>query len=241
MIYKESIGLIGGFGAFATRDFYTRLLKAFYTGKERDYPHILMDNNFTMPSRTRALLYGDDIEQVREMVSDSCRKLMNAGADHIILVCSTAHLFLPDIYKRVPGSEGVIIDIVDKLGQRLQRDDVSKCYVIAAEATLKWKLFDAKLTPYGIVVNSPDEGTWEYIRNRFIESVKQDKVTDEVKSDFISFILGNASEFRDKDGRIHVILGCTELPLLADSYSGEEIVFHDPLENIIDWLKDNLK
>lgn len=241
MIYKESIGLIGGFGGFATLDFFRRLLQAFNTGREREYPHIMMDNDFTMPSRTKALLYGDDIELVKEMISDSCSKLMNAGADHIILVCSTAHLFLPDVYERVPNSDSVILDIVDKMGQRLRQEKIDKCYVMATEATLKWQLFNNKFAPYNIDVHSPEEAEWSYIRNRFIESVKQDKITNEVKESFMGFIMEKAADLRDNDGKIHVILGCTELPLLADSKLDCDIVFHDPLENIIDWLKNNLK
>lgn len=49
-MYSEKIGIIGGFGAYAGLDFYKRLLECFSTGNERDYPHVIMDNNFTMPS-----------------------------------------------------------------------------------------------------------------------------------------------------------------------------------------------
>ena len=59
-MYKQTVGIIGGFGAYATLDFYDRFLTKFKSDCERDYPHIYMDNNYTMPSRTKALLYGDD-------------------------------------------------------------------------------------------------------------------------------------------------------------------------------------
>ena len=48
----NSIGIIGGFGAFATLDFFGRLLVRFRSDCERNYPRIVMDNNFRMPSRT---------------------------------------------------------------------------------------------------------------------------------------------------------------------------------------------
>lgn len=44
-MYKETIGLIGGFGAYATLNFYRRILEEFATDSERNYPHIIMDNN----------------------------------------------------------------------------------------------------------------------------------------------------------------------------------------------------
>ena len=241
MIYKESIGLVGGFGGFATLDFFRRLLNAFNTGWEREYPHILMDNDFTMPSRTKSLLYGDDLDQVKEMIAASNQRLIEAGADYIIWVCNTAHLFLQDVYDRVPGSEYRILDIVDKMGKRLQEENVKKCFIMAAEASLKWHLFDDKFAPYGIQVYSPSEADWSVIRNEFVEAVKQDKVTEEVKKHFIQFIRDRSSEVKGCDEKIHVVLGCTELPLLADEYDGDDIVFHDPLENILDWLKKKLR
>lgn len=52
----KRIGIIGGFGAYATLDFYGRLLDSFAVESERDYPNMIIDNVYSMPSRTRALL-----------------------------------------------------------------------------------------------------------------------------------------------------------------------------------------
>lgn len=52
----KCIGIIGGFGAYATLDFYGRLLDSFIVESERDYPNMIIDNVYSMPSRTRALL-----------------------------------------------------------------------------------------------------------------------------------------------------------------------------------------
>lgn len=54
----KRIGIIGGFGAYATLDFYKRLLDSFEVTSERDYPDMIIDNVYSMPSRTRALLTG---------------------------------------------------------------------------------------------------------------------------------------------------------------------------------------
>lgn len=51
-LYKQTIGILGSFGAYAPLDFYSRFLKVFESSCERNYPHIYMDNNYTMPSRT---------------------------------------------------------------------------------------------------------------------------------------------------------------------------------------------
>lgn len=77
-MYDKKIGVIGGFGAYATLGFYRRILEEFASESERNYPHIIMDNNFTMPSRTRALLYGDDYELIVRSISNSLKNMCNS-------------------------------------------------------------------------------------------------------------------------------------------------------------------
>ena len=42
----KRVGIIGGFGAYATLDFYGRLLDSFAVESERDYPNMIIDNVF---------------------------------------------------------------------------------------------------------------------------------------------------------------------------------------------------
>ena len=92
-MYKEKIGIIGGFGAYATLNFYKRILEVFKGEKEWDYPHIIMDNNFTMPSRTRALLFDESYEEIVEEIGASMKRMISLDVDYIVLVCGTAHCF----------------------------------------------------------------------------------------------------------------------------------------------------
>ena len=101
-MYRAKIGIMGGYGAYAGLHFYERVLEEFKTGREIDYPHIIMDNDFTMPSRTRALLYGEAYEEVVFDIASSAKRLIGAGADYIIMCCGTAHAFLPDVYRTCP-------------------------------------------------------------------------------------------------------------------------------------------
>ena len=235
-MYQQTIGLVGGFGGFATLHFFQRLLETFQTGCERDYPRILMDNNFTMPSRTRALLYDVDIEQITEMIAESMRNLIAAGADKIVLVCGTAHWFLDGVYQLVPEARERVVDMIDITGKKMQQDRIRNCYVLATEGTIKKQFYQKKLAPYGITALSPEEKNWETIRY-FIESVKQAKLTDAVKAEFRSFV---REELKNCGEKPRVILGCTELPMLVDDEALHEFEFEDPLENVLDYLKVNL-
>ena len=232
---------MGGFGGFATLDFFRRLLETFNTGRERDYPRIVMDNDFTMPSRTRALLYDEEIPLITEMMARSMRNLISIGADKIVLVCGTAHWFLDGVYKLVPEAEERVVDIINATGEKLQSDGISSCYAIAAEGTMLRKLYNRKLEKYGIEVTSPGEADWPKVRE-FIEATKQNKITPAVKREFREFIIRRVGGvLPSADGKVHVILGCTELPPLVDEEAKERITFEDPLDNGLRYLKDNLQ
>lgn len=88
-MYNQSIGIIGGFGVYATLGFYRNLLEVFTADSERNYPHIYMANDFTMPSRTKALLEGGiEYDEIVCMTAASMKKLEALGADHLVMVWS---------------------------------------------------------------------------------------------------------------------------------------------------------
>lgn len=60
----------------------------------------------------------------------------------------------------------------------------------------------------------------------FIEAVKQDKITDDVKDDF--------SDYIDSIDCSPVVLGCTELPLLVSEPKTDGLL--DPMQVAIDYV-----
>lgn len=241
-MYKEILGIVGGFGAYATLNFYKRILEVFASESERNYPHIIMDNNFTMPSRTRGLLYDECYEEIVHAISDSIRNLISLGANRIVMVCGTAHYFLKDVYCEVPEAKEYIVDIIDVLGDEMQCKRQSDALVIAAEGTLLKELYPKRLEKFGISCNSPCEDMYQEIRY-FIESVKKNSIDDVVVEKFKFFL----QQYQTKN----VILGCTEFPVLVEYIAKKvevdenyqwirEYTFWDPLEITIKKLKKEM-
>lgn len=79
-----------------------------------DRPRIIIDNNCTMPSRVRAILYNEKREELISRMSASMQNLISAGASRIILGCNTSHVFLNDIYKLHPEIKNYVINIIDE-------------------------------------------------------------------------------------------------------------------------------
>ena len=77
----------------------------------------------------------------------------------------------------------------------------------------------------------PDKEKYQRIRS-FIEAVKQNDISDKIKTDFEDYIENSSMQ--------SVILGCTELPILyqsclQDGYRPSKDIF-DPLQSTINYL-----
>lgn len=218
----KRVGIIGGFGAYATLDFYGRLLDSFAVESERDYPNMVIDNVYSMPSRTRALLTGEGQMEIVETIANSMKKMLDYNVDCIVMVCGTAHSFLPYVYEKLPEAKDKVINILEATGKYLATNNIDKALILAAEGTLKQKLYSKSLAKYNIACIEPEEQYWEEIRY-FIECVKQNKYDKELKDRFLHFLsrydVGN------------IILGCTEFPVLLRHIDMDRKVydFYDPL------------
>lgn len=218
----KCVGIIGGFGAYATLDFYGRLLDSFAVESERDYPNMIIDNVFSMPSRTRALLTGEGQTEIVETIANSMKKMLDYDVDCMVMICGTAHYFLPYVYEKLPEAKDKVINILEATGKHLAANNIDKVLILAAEGTLKQKLYSRTLARYNIACVEPEEQYWEEIRY-FIECVKQNKYDSELKDRYLRF-LGRY----DVD---NIILGCTEFPVLLKHIDMDKEIynFYDPL------------
>ena len=241
-MYRDSIGIVGGFGGYATLDFFKNLLDEFHTGYERDYPRICMDNDFSMPSRTKVLL--EDLEEdynvIVKSISNSIGWLIQGGCTHIILACGTAHNFLPAVYMLHPEYKKYVHNIIEITRDYLMEHHFNEVFILAAEGTLKTRIYNSFFEEHNIITNAPKECEYKELRC-FIESVKQNKIDRKTGEDFI--------EFLERYGKPNVILGCTEFPVLISEIKKyneianklNEYKFINPLELTIMKLKETIQ
>lgn len=81
-----------------------------------------------MPSRVRAFLYNENVDQLVAEMADSMQYLTDAGCNRIILACNTSHLFLPKIYSRVPQLEDKVVNIIDNCVEKIREDHITKVF-----------------------------------------------------------------------------------------------------------------
>ena len=232
---KFVVGVLG-VATYATINFFEQWAEIFPAEKEWDRPRIIIDNNCTMPSRVRALLYNENYDLLVEQMTDSIKLLINAGCSKILIACNTAHVFLKDIYKKFPDAQNYIVDIVETCAAHLQNSGVKKVFLMASEGTILSGIYQKKLNAKGIECFAPPPEEFFMMRN-FIEAVKQNNFAAEIKNSFVDIARLNSNLGRG------IILGCTELPVMRDKCrdSVEEINFYDPMIIVLEKLREEFK
>lgn len=231
---KDVIGIVGGFGSYATLDFFERLLDSIPAEKEWERPRILIDNYCTLPSRVRGILYHENEDEIIEGLTNTIKNFIEIGATKIIVTCNTAHYYLNAVYENIPESKDIVINIIEELAIQLRKDNVNEVSLIATEGTILSNIYGDTFKKYDIKINAPTEEDFFKMRD-LIEVVKQKKeVTQNVKNDFISLLKEQKND--------SVILGCTEFPVLykyiKKDIEKENLTIYDPLEAAILKIKD---
>lgn len=200
-MYENIIGVVGGMGSYATAHFFRELLDSFPAEKEWERPRIIVDNNCVMPSRVRAVLYGEEKEKLINSLSAAVNGLAALGCSKIILACITSHSFL----KHLKISHPENLEIIDLLAATADAAKAeNEIYICCTEGTTQLRLWDRYFEPDTRLVYPSSQELAEL--RQFIEAVKQNKITDETVAAFSAFIEDVPCG--------SVILGCTELPVL---------------------------
>ena len=202
-----TIGVLGGMGTYAAIHLFRQYAEVFPAEKEWERPRIIIDNRCTMPSRVRAALYGEDRDRLIGEMSDSVGNLCRSGCSRILLACNTAHLFLEDIYRRVPEAEGKILNIIETCADGLCEDQVGEALLLASEGTIESGIYQRACQARGIRYKAPQREEYTLLRD-CIEAVKRNRYTEDVRDVFLELLHRESV----------CILGCTELPILYERY-----------------------
>lgn len=223
---EVTVGVVGGMGSYATVGFFKRLVDAFPARYEWERPRIVIDNRCTMPSRVRAILYGEKRGELVRQIAESVRNLVGGGCSHVFLACNTSHVFLDEVRALAPEEARCVVDMIELLAADAERRGAGHVFLLASEGTIASGIYQDRFGGHGVeVVPAGDE--MQVCLRGFIEAVKQNKVDDAVKGDFAEFVRGL--------GEPYVVLGCTELPLLVDGpIDGVELL--DPMQAAIDYV-----
>lgn len=200
------LGIMGGMGPAATCDIYNKIIQLTPATCDQEHLHIIIDSNSQIPDRTRYIC-GDGEDPRIEMIRSSI-KLEMMGADYIIIPCNTAHYFYDDIVKYTKAK---VLHMIRETASFLKKSKPGeKDYLLLATAgTYKAGIYKKIFKEFDLNIIEPDEDDIRIVMD-WIYSVKSGKF-DVSPEEFQNY----AGKYMP-DKEIPIILGCTELPLLAD-------------------------
>jgi len=212
------LGIIGGMGALATCDLFQKIIEKTDAKTDRDHLHIIIDNNTQIPDRTEYIMgFGEDprIEMI-----ESAKKLESMGADYIVMACNTAHYFYEDIVKNTTVK---IIHMIEETAKYLEKiESENKDYLLlSTEGTYNSQIYQKEFNKLGLNIIEPDKKDKETIM-KWIYDAKA-SIFDLSIQEYNALI----SKYM-KDINPTVILGCTELSVIANKIHLKEKQYINP-------------
>lgn len=214
---KKTIGILGGMGPLATADLLKKIVLMTDASCDNEHVRVFVDNNTNIPDRTAAILRGGK-DPVADM-TDSVRVLEKCGADCVVMPCNTAHYFLP----RLRETTGLpFISMLEMTAKACaSRYPGKKAAILGTRGTLQTGIYADALSAEGAPYILPDEAQMDVLMDA-IYGVKGGVDLETVRAPMEALI----SEMQSR-GADYFILGCTELPIVAQELK-LRAVFVDP-------------
>jgi len=192
------LGVIAGMGPFASTYFIQRVLQLTPAKKEWDHFRMIADYNVFIPSRTRALLYGES-SPAPKMI-ETINGLEKAGVDLVAVPCNSGHGWYDEVssHINVPW-----LNLIEVTANAVKQRNVKRTLVISAYVPVALKLYDEFLD--NVVYLKEKERQVVY---QLIEQLKLDKNRAVIKKKLYDVV----SPYEDKVDAI--IIACTEPSML---------------------------
>ena len=195
----NQLGVLGGMGPAASAEFLSRLVAKTPAHCDQEHIPTVLWSDPRVPDRSTAMIAGNN--KPLPWLERGVRGLQQAGCDHIVIPCNTAHFW----YNELVELGTPITHIVDAVAQELIRLEVQGTIaVLGTTATMTMNLYQNRLID------------WECVTAQGQDAEQVQQAIDLVKAGFVSDANKLASpviqSFVQK-GAQAVILGCTELPL----------------------------
>ena len=203
----RKLGLIGGMSWVSTAMYYEQINRkvARLLGGLSSAPLLIESVDF---APVAALQAEGGWDELGAAMTDAARRLVEAGAEGLMLCSNTMH----KVYDAVAASVPVpVLHIGDVTADRLESDGVKRAGLIGTRFTLSESFYRDRLEARGIAVSLPDPATAQEIDRIIFEELTRGQVTRQAQRR-LKTCLTNMSQARQQAA----ILGCTELVMLVD-------------------------
>lgn len=202
---RKIVGVMGGMGPSATVDFMAKVIDLTEADCDQNHVHMIVDNDPTVPNRQQAI--HSQIDDVSERLTAMAKRLEDAGADFLVLVCNTAHVFLSDMRANV----GIpFVSIIDETVSEIKKScpQAKSVGVMATTGCLDTGIYQDAIAANGLSAVIPDAAN----QLKCMDLINAIKAGDE--SAAVGQAMEDVADVLKQAGAEVLIAGCTEIPLV---------------------------
>lgn len=222
---EKKLGIIGGMGPQATCSLLETIIKFTDASKDQEHIHIILENDSKIPDRSEAILSGG-ADPTPELIACG-RRLIDAGAELLVMHCNTAHYFYDAVAREMTVS---VFHMLRETAQSIAQAGIKRVGMLTTTGTKKSGVYDAALAEYGIEPVYPEDAEQELLMSQIYDYAKGGR--GELDASGIRSIIAHLKGA----GAEKLVIGCTEVPILlrglseyADADEFElELGFADP-------------
>ncbi len=202
MSKPQLLGILGGLGPEASSYFYQLIINKTKVTCDQDHIDIIINSRASTPDRTEFIIGNSTKDPFKVMIEDS-KKLVDFGADVLVIPCNTAHFFYKELDKNI---DVPFINMIEETVKECKAE-CDKVGILATTGTIMTDTYQSICENYNLDYEIPSDENQKVIMNIIYDEVKKGK-----SPDMVSFY--NVVDSLKKMGCTKIILGCTELSLI---------------------------
>lgn len=203
----RKLGLIGGMSWVSTRTYYDHINRRVQAKRDphASAPMLIENLDFSQLAR---LSKNEDWDRAAHILSDSAKRLAEAGAGTIVIGANSMH----KVYDRVASSVDVpILHIAECVGDRMQADKVKSAALLGTSNVMTESFYRKRLVAHGVDLLPPNMAYAETLDRIIYDELTRGKATRNAERALKTMITVLGQE-----GAQAIVLACTELEMVVD-------------------------
>lgn len=200
---KQVLGVIGGIGPLATAHFMELVIRMTDAQTDQEHLDMIVYNCTSIPDRSGYILDHTRPSPLPPLVAIG-EKLAGQGADHIAILCMTAHYFHEEL------RAGISVPVINGIAEtvmHLKKNGVTRVGIMATDGTIRAGLFHRELERQGMEAVAPFPDRQADVMHLIYRNIKANLPAEMDRFHAVR------QELQDLGAQV-IILGCTELSLI---------------------------
>ena len=205
---NKTIGILGGMGPEATVYFYDGLIRKTKASRDQEHIPVIIYSDPRVPPRTDAIL--ETGPSPVPYLLEGAKKLIQGGADFIVMPCITAHYFWPEVNRVIKFPFVHLIDEASSWATA-QIPGAKQIGLVASSGTVDSGLFHTAFSRNGMEILTPRREEQDVVMDCIFgpQGIKAGFREGKSRQGIVSI-----AKSLLKRGAQAVIAGCTEVPLV---------------------------